>query len=39
MATRTINPQSNPYGGGAVVFDSTPYVEYYLREQQKEAIS
>lgn len=36
MATRTINPQSNPYGGGAVVFDSTPYVEYYLREQQKE---
>ena len=36
MATRTINPQSNPYGGGAVIFDSTPYVEYYLKEQQKE---
>lgn len=36
MATRTINPQSNPYGGGAVVFDSTPYVDYYLKEQQKE---
>lgn len=36
MATRTINPQSNPYGGGAIIFDSTPYVEYYLKEQQKE---
>src|SRR5574343_91751 len=36
MATRTINPQSNPYGGGAVVFDSTPYVDFYVKQQLQE---
>lgn len=36
MATRNIPASSNPYASGAVVFDSTPYVEYYIREQQKE---
>lgn len=36
MATRTINPQSNPYGGGAVVFDSTPYVDFYVKQQVQE---
>jgi hypothetical protein len=36
MATRTIPAPSNPYASGAVVFDSTPYTEYYIREQQKE---
>jgi hypothetical protein len=36
MATRNIPAPSNPYASGAIVFDSAPYVEYYLREQQKE---
>ncbi|OYY99575.1 MAG: hypothetical protein B7Y37_13875 [Sphingobacteriia bacterium 28-36-52] len=36
MATRTINPQSNPYGGGAVIFDSTPYVDFYVKQQMQE---
>lgn len=36
MATRNIPAPSNPYASGAVVFDSTPYTEYYIREQQKE---
>ena len=36
MATRTINPQSNPYGGGAVIFDSTPYVDFFVKQQIQE---
>jgi hypothetical protein len=36
MATRNIPAPSNPYASGAVVFDSTPYTEFYIREQQKE---
>ena len=36
MATRNIPAPSNPYASGAVIFDSTPYTEYYIREQQKE---
>lgn len=36
MATRTINPQSNPYASGAVVFDSTPYVDFYVKQQVQE---
>jgi len=36
MATRNIPAPSNPYASGAVVFDSTPYTEFYVKEQQKE---
>lgn len=36
MATRNIPAPSNPYASGAVVFDSTPYTEFYIKEQQKE---
>ena len=36
MATRVLPSQANPYSSGAVVFDSTPYTEFYIREQQKE---
>jgi len=36
MVTRNIPAPSNPYASGAVIFDSTPYTEYYIREQQKE---
>ncbi len=36
MATRTINPQSNPYASGAVVFDSTPYVDFFVKQQVQE---
>lgn len=36
MATKVLPSQANPYSSGAVVFDSTPYTEFYIREQQKE---
>lgn len=37
MATsRVIQPTSNPYGGGAVIFDSSPYVQYALNQHAKE---
>jgi hypothetical protein len=36
MATRNIPAPSNPYASGAVIFDSTPYTEFYIKEQQKE---
>lgn len=36
MATRTQAPYSNPYGGGAVVLDSTPYTQYFLNQKAKE---
>jgi len=36
MATRNIPAPSNPYASVAVIFDSTPYTEFYIKEQQKE---
>ena len=36
MATRNIPAPSNPYASGAVVFDSTPYTEFYVKQQVQE---
>ncbi len=36
MATRTLPAQRNPYASGAVIFDSEPYVDFAIRERQKE---
>lgn len=36
MATRILPSQSNPFGGGAVIFDSAPYANLYLQQQQRE---
>lgn len=33
MAASRIPPSSNPYAVGAVVFDSTPYTNYFLRQE------
>jgi len=35
MASRQIQPSGNPYASGAVVFDSNPYTEYYLRQENE----
>ena len=37
MATRIQQPQSNPYAGGAVIFDSSPYANLYIQQVQREA--
>lgn len=37
MANRSVQPGSNPYAGGAVVFDSSPYTNLYMQQVQKEA--
>lgn len=37
MATSKILPaSSNPYGGGGLIFDSTPYTQYHLQRQAHE---
>ena len=33
MATRQIPPSSNPFAVGAVVLDSAPYTEYFLKQE------
>lgn len=33
MATRQIPPSSNPFAVGAVVLDSAPYTDYFLRQE------
>lgn len=33
MAARQIQPSGNPFAVGAVVFDSTPYTQYFLRQE------
>lgn len=37
MATRINQPSSNPYAGGAVIFDSSPYANLYIQQVQREA--
>ena len=37
MATRINQPSSNPYAGGAVIFDSYPYANLYIQQVQREA--
>lgn len=37
MPTRILQPSSNPYAGGAVVFDSSPYANLYIQQVQREA--
>lgn len=37
MATRILQPSSNPYAGGAVIFDSSPYANLYIQQVQREA--
>lgn len=36
MPTRTVQPVSNPYAGGAVVADFTPYLNLALQQKAKE---
>lgn len=36
MATRNIPAPSNPYASGAVVFDSAPYVDFFVKQQMQE---
>lgn len=35
-ASRILSQGGNPYSGGAVILDSTPYTQYYLQQQAKE---
>lgn len=37
MAIRINQPSSNPYAGGAVIFDSSPYANLYIQQVQREA--
>lgn len=34
--SRILNQGGNPYSGGAVILDSTPYTQYYLNQQAKQ---
>jgi hypothetical protein len=36
MPNRIIQFQNNPYSGGAVIFDSSPYTNYFIQEQKRE---
>ena len=36
MATRQVHPSNNPFAVGAVVLDSAPYVDYYIKRETEE---